>query len=233
MRNKSAKHRFKRGKTAVKRALIHRGTGTTSGARSTCCRTPPRAWRLDCGGRVGDCPPASTPSPGDWAPSTANRRTAYAAGQWARILRTAKALPYLLYSLGPNRDHHVAIAGTILPFDTPFWHTHFPPNGWGCKCRVRQISSRERERLLTDEATCNWPCLTIGSASRRWPTWRNELRKQIPNADIPVAVVPPKCTPKPARRDSGCCSCQPMVSPKPKRDIPTSSRTTCCAFSVF
>ena len=96
-----------------------------------------------------------------------NRRAAHAAGQWARILRTAKALPYLLYSLGPNRDHHVAIAGTILPFDAPFWHTRFPPNGWGCKCRVRQISSRERERLLTDEATRSWPCPTIGSASRR------------------------------------------------------------------
>lgn len=37
----------------------------------------------------------------------------------------------------------------ILPADDPFWRTHFPPNGWGCKCTVRQITRRERERLLS------------------------------------------------------------------------------------
>ena len=83
-----------------------------------------------------------------------NMRTARAAGQWARIERGAKRAPYLIYSLGPSiehRDQHVSWAGLILPVDDAFWGTNFPPNGWGCKCRVRQITGRERARLLERE----------------------------------------------------------------------------------
>lgn len=80
----------------------------------------------------------------------ANLRTARAAGQWHRAQRTKEALPYLLYELGPSREHraeHVAWHGTLLPVDHPFWSTHMPPNGWGCKCRVRPVSRWEAERL--------------------------------------------------------------------------------------
>ena len=79
----------------------------------------------------------------------ANLRTARAAGQWDRAQRTKRALPYLLYQLGPSEEHreeHVAWAGTLLPIDDPWWTTHMPPNGWGCKCRVRQVSRREAQR---------------------------------------------------------------------------------------
>lgn len=80
-----------------------------------------------------------------------NLRTAHAAGQWQRIERTRKTHPFLLYQLGPSREHrpeHAGWAGIILPADDPWWQTHFPPNGWGCKCWVRQLSRREAERLL-------------------------------------------------------------------------------------
>jgi hypothetical protein len=80
----------------------------------------------------------------------ANMRTARAAGQWERAERTKKMLPYLLYELGPSREHrdeHVAWHGTLLPVDDPWWTTHMPPNGWGCKCRVRQVGRAEAERL--------------------------------------------------------------------------------------
>ena len=78
-----------------------------------------------------------------------NLRAARAAGQWQRIRRTTDTHPYLLYGLGPSERHrpqHVAWAGTLLPADDPWWQTHMPPNGWGCKCRVRQVSRREAER---------------------------------------------------------------------------------------
>jgi uncharacterized protein with gpF-like domain len=83
----------------------------------------------------------------------ANLRSARAAGQWERIRRTARALPYLLYQLGPSerhRPHHEAKEGLVLPADDPFWATWFPPNGWGCKCWVRQITSAEAERRGVD-----------------------------------------------------------------------------------
>lgn len=78
----------------------------------------------------------------------ANLRAARAAGQWDRIQRTKRALPYLLYLLGPSERHrpqHEAKAGLVLPVDDPFWQTWYPPNGWGCKCHVRQITRREAE----------------------------------------------------------------------------------------
>lgn len=82
----------------------------------------------------------------------ANTRSAYAAGQWERAQRTKMALPYFVYELGPSENHrpdHQAWANrpTILPVDHEFWDTHFCPNGWGCKCRLRQISRFEAEGL--------------------------------------------------------------------------------------
>lgn len=90
----------------------------------------------------------------------ANMRSARAAGQWACIQRSKEALPYLLYELGPSLEHrpeHQRWKGVILPIDHAFWKTHFAPNGWGCKCRIRQISASEAGQLLqsgnyTDQA---------------------------------------------------------------------------------
>ncbi|MDF3606166.1 phage minor head protein [Paracoccus sp. DMF-8] len=79
----------------------------------------------------------------------ANIRSARAAGQWERIQRTKRAFPYLEYRTGPSenhRPHHLAKAGTILPVDSPFWDEWFPPNGWGCKCWVRQVTRAEAAR---------------------------------------------------------------------------------------
>lgn len=79
----------------------------------------------------------------------ANLRSARAAGQWERIERTKAALPYLEYRLGPSEQHrpaHAQKAGMILSVDSPFWDEWMPPNGWGCKCWVRQVTKREAER---------------------------------------------------------------------------------------
>lgn len=84
-----------------------------------------------------------------------NLRTARAAGQWERIQRTKAAFPYLEYRLGPSETHrpaHEAHAGTILPVDSAFWDEWMPPNGWGCRCWVRQVTKAEaRRRGVSDE----------------------------------------------------------------------------------
>lgn len=80
-----------------------------------------------------------------------NMRTARAAGEWDSVLKNAESRPYLEYRLGPSIEHrkeHAEWEGLILRYDDPWWNTHFPPNGWGCKCRVRNRSRRERDRLL-------------------------------------------------------------------------------------
>lgn len=80
----------------------------------------------------------------------ANVRSARSAGQWDRIQRTKRTHPYLLYELGPSEQHRVEHAnwsGILLPVDHPFWKTHFTPNGYGCKCHIRQVSKAEYSRL--------------------------------------------------------------------------------------
>lgn len=80
----------------------------------------------------------------------ANTRSARAAGQWDRAQRTKTALPFLIYELGPSENHrpgHASKAGLILHMDDSFWNSWMPQNGWGCKCKVRQISEAEAKRL--------------------------------------------------------------------------------------
>ena len=115
----------------------------------------------------------------------ANMRSARAAGQWDRIQRTKKLLPYLVYELGPSSDHrpeHEAWAGTCLPADHAWWQTAMPPNGWGCKCRVRQVSSRERDRLVE-----------AGSARTAAPamperSWTNPATGEV--VQVPMGIDP-------------------------------------------
>lgn len=78
-----------------------------------------------------------------------NMRTANMAGRWKQIQRTKNSRPYLVYmTVGDSRvrDEHRNWHNTVLPVDHPWWDTHFPPNGWGCRCYVNTLSDRQRER---------------------------------------------------------------------------------------
>lgn len=79
----------------------------------------------------------------------ANVTTARAAGEWERIQRTKAFLPFLKYTLSLSerrRPEHQGWVGIILPADHEWWQTHYPPNGWLCKCGVRQITRAQAER---------------------------------------------------------------------------------------
>ncbi|WP_338416689.1 phage minor head protein [uncultured Sphaerotilus sp.] len=72
-----------------------------------------------------------------------NLQTSYAAGRWRQLNDPAvlAGLPYWEYVhrdgvLHP-RPQHLAWNGLTLRHDDAFWRTHYPPNGWGCHCRVR------------------------------------------------------------------------------------------------
>lgn len=82
-----------------------------------------------------------------------NLRTSRQAAQWDRIQRNKRSRPYLLYFVGPSerhREQHLAWHGIMLPVDDPFWETHMPSNGWGCKCGTRTVSNREADELAKD-----------------------------------------------------------------------------------
>jgi uncharacterized protein with gpF-like domain len=46
-----------------------------------------------------------------------------------------------------HREEHVAIDGLILRADDPAWDSIMPPNGYGCSCTVRQMTSSEADEL--------------------------------------------------------------------------------------
>lgn len=80
-----------------------------------------------------------------------NVASAHSAGEWQQAQRTKADLPYILYEHTTAKDprpEHLGWVGIILHVDDPWWKTHWPPNGWGCKCMVSQITAREAERLL-------------------------------------------------------------------------------------
>lgn len=132
-----------------------------------------------------------------------NMRTARAAGQWQRIERTKRAMPYLTYTLGPSREHralHVSWQGITLPVDHPWWQTHMPPNGWGCACGVRQTSKFEYAKMQDDggfkfeapnDGTKEWVNTRTGGVETLpkgiEPGWNynpGKSREQALNADL-------------------------------------------------
>lgn len=79
-----------------------------------------------------------------------NLRQSRGAGQWVKVQETKAVLPFLRYTLGPSREHrqeHSAWSDLVLSVDDPFWDTHYPINGWGCKCRVIPITKRKAAKL--------------------------------------------------------------------------------------
>ena len=78
-----------------------------------------------------------------------NLRTAHMAGKWKQIQRTKDRRPYLQYldaGDGRVRPLHRQWDETVLRVDDAWWNTHYPPNGWGCRCTVRTLSQRQLER---------------------------------------------------------------------------------------
>ncbi len=47
-----------------------------------------------------------------------------------------------------HRVDHVKWKDLLLPVDDSWWLIHMPPNGWGCKCWIRQVSQVEADRLI-------------------------------------------------------------------------------------
>lgn len=78
-----------------------------------------------------------------------NLRQAHHAGRWSQIQQSKKRRPFLEYRHGGSvdpRPQHQAWDGLVLSADDPFWDTHYPQNGWGCKCRVRSLSQHDLDR---------------------------------------------------------------------------------------
>ena len=83
-----------------------------------------------------------------------NLRTSYAAGRYKQMQQIKALRPYWRYRHNPAstepRAEHLAWDGLVLDADDGWWNTHYPPNGWGCKCYVETLRERDLERLGKD-----------------------------------------------------------------------------------
>ena len=81
-----------------------------------------------------------------------NMAQSYAAGRYRQMTdpEYLRLRPYWRYihreGVRNPRPHHLAWHGLTLKADHPFWQSHYPPNGWGCGCRIAPIGKAEGER---------------------------------------------------------------------------------------
>jgi SPP1 gp7 family putative phage head morphogenesis protein len=63
------------------------------------------------------------------------------ADKWADIQRTARLFPKLRYTTINDdlvRKDHEEMDDMVYPITDPIWLTHYPPNGYNCRCTVRK-----------------------------------------------------------------------------------------------
>ncbi len=114
----------------------------------------------------------------------ANLRASYGAGRWERIQRVKADLPYLRYVAVTDertREEHLGWHGTVLPVDHPFWQTHYPPNGWGCRCIVQQLGDDDLERY-------GYEVTDVPSNAGKTREWVNKRTGEMRH--IPVGLDP-------------------------------------------
>lgn len=75
-----------------------------------------------------------------------NLQTSYMAGRYKEQIDNSDDRPWWQYNAVLDmrtRASHAALHGKVFRHDDPFWDTHYPPNGWGCRCRVRALNKDE------------------------------------------------------------------------------------------
>jgi len=79
-----------------------------------------------------------------------NAITSYSAGRLAQLREGNFA--FMVYRHNDTvtypRPLHQAWNGLVLASDAPWWKTHYPPNGWGCRCYVVGARSKDAARRL-------------------------------------------------------------------------------------
>ena len=83
-----------------------------------------------------------------------NVRQSYAAGRRQQLQTLKPVRPYWRYRHSPAsenpREQHLQWDGLVLPADDPWFDTHAPMNGWGCKCYLEALSERDLARAGKD-----------------------------------------------------------------------------------
>lgn len=74
---------------------------------------------------------------------------ATASARWKDIWELRNILPYLRYQTMEDpavRDDHARLNGYVKKVTDPWWQKNYPPNDWGCRCGVVQLSEKQAQK---------------------------------------------------------------------------------------
>lgn len=77
-----------------------------------------------------------------------NMFSSYQAGRYRQLVEDAEDYPYWRYVTMEDaavRPMHAALHGKVFRWDDPFWDTHYPPNGFNCRCEVEGLDDFDLE----------------------------------------------------------------------------------------
>lgn len=73
-----------------------------------------------------------------------NMRTAYAKARYESQMQSlGEYFRYTAVLDSRTREAHRKLHGKTLPKTDKFWDTNYPPNGWGCRCKVQVLTEAE------------------------------------------------------------------------------------------
>lgn len=73
-----------------------------------------------------------------------NMRTSYAKARYESQMESlGEYFRYTAVLDGRTRETHRKLHGKTLPKTDKFWDTNYPPNGWGCRCKVQVLTEAE------------------------------------------------------------------------------------------
>lgn len=79
-----------------------------------------------------------------------NMFSSYQAGRYRQLMDDKEDYPYWRYVTmedGAVRPAHRALHGKIFRWDDTFWDTHYPPNGFNCRCEVEALDDFDLQAL--------------------------------------------------------------------------------------
>lgn len=105
----------------------------------------------------------------------ANLQSAYMAGRYEQMIEVKDDFPFWEYIAvldSRTRPSHRAMHGRVFRADDPIWRTHYPPNDWRCRCRVRPLSeARGKGRVESSAGRLSTETVDIGAGATAQVTY--------------------------------------------------------------
>lgn len=117
---------------------------------------------------------------------TNNINSAYSVGRYREMLEEVDVAPYWQYMTmadGRERPEHGALHGKVYRADDPFWAAFMPPNGWGCRCWVRNLTASMVKKIgakvESSEGRISYKQELVGDKKVNIPVYKFENAGQI------------------------------------------------------